>query len=421
MNLRLGDTPALHLHMTDDSGAIRRSVLVVDDDAPVRETFAAQLRIDGWHVASAANVAAAQAALRADPTISVLVCDINLAGESGFDLAGALAQLRPERLATEIVFITGNACSETAIDALRHRAFDLIRKPVRRAELIARVSEAHLSAVRRRQRQGMLDQVETRMAEGESLKHRLAEALHDAEGQNRAFEQDAGAARHDLLAVISHELKTPLIPIVGLSDIMLAATDLSPEEVREYAVLIREGGEQLEAIIDRTLAYLDTERQHALGDKGDFAVDDLISAALDLRAAPGAARKPEIVVACPLGLRARGVRALLAQALGELVDNAIKASPTDATVRIEAGVLAGGRVSVEVTDSGPGIPDTVQRNLGVPFLQGDCGLARRWSGVGLGLARAKKIARLSGGGVDICAPPCEGGARLRLTLRGKAA
>lgn len=401
----------------DDPASTNHGVLVVDDDALVRNTIAMQLESAGLQIATAADIGAAQAALDGDKKITVVVCDIHLAHESGFELAGALADLRPERLATEIVFITGNASSDTAIEALRHRAFDLIRKPVRRAELVARVGQAHQSAARRRHRQTMLDEVDSRLSEGEALKQNLITALHDAEVQHRAFKEDAGAARHNLLAVIGHELKTPLIPIVGFADILLDATDLSPEEVREFASLIRDGGERLRTIIDRTLSYLDAERQHELCGTEAFAIDDLIADTLRDLPERGATPTPEIEVDCPAGLRAEGVRTQLSQALGELIDNAINASQTGDTVLITAGRRADGGVYVAVSDTGPGLPDSVRSNLGVPFLKGDTSLSRNWPGVGIGLARARTIAQLCGGDIDFREKSASGGTCVSLIMR----
>lgn len=404
----------------DDPALVARRVLVVDDDELVCATLAMQLESDGVHVATAATIDAAHAALKDDPKISVVVCDIHLAHENGFDLAEALAALRPERLATEIVFITGDATSDTAIEALRRRAFDLIRKPMRRSELIARVSDAHRSATRRRQRQARLDQIETRLTESEVQKQRLMTALHDAEGQNRAYEESTRSAQRDLLAVISHELKTPLIPIVGLSDIILTSTELSPAEVREFAGMIRDGGDQLGAIIDRTLSYLDVENQHAETAKGAFAVADLITEALRDLPGPDVVLTPEIRIDCTASLHGWGAHALLAQALREVAHNAIKASPAGGTVGITARTPDAGRISVRVTDNGPGLPGFVRNNLGMPFLKNDCSASRHWHGVGIGLARAKKIAQLSGGDISFGPQSADGGAEVILTLRRNA-
>ncbi len=207
--------------------------------------------------------------------------------------------------------------------------------------------------------------------------------------------------------MISHELKTPLIPIVGLADILINNADLTTEDVREFAVMIREGGDRLGRIIDRTLDYLDAERQQAEAPCGWIALSDLIGDATPPQEADG--RAGRLVVDCPEGLVAWGARAPLAKALAEIVDNAFKAAPAGGAVTIAAGPGGPGQVAIRVLDTGPGIPDTVRRHLGVPFLQGDVGLTRRWSGVGIGLARARRIARLNRGDLVIDPPPRRAG------------
>jgi signal transduction histidine kinase len=391
-----------------------RRVLVVDDDALVRATVERQLEAAGWEVTTTAGTSEAREALLFDDLISVMVCDVHLHAESGFVLAEQLADLRPENLATEIIFLTGNATSDTAIAALRHRAFDLIRKPYRRQELTQRVEAAALSAARRRRQAALLERLRRRVDEGEAQKRRLATSLRKAEDQNRALEESAGEARHCLLSVISHELKTPLIPIVGLADIMLNSEGLRETDLREYAALIREGGERLGTIIDRTLDYLDAERQFALAEKHHFAVTELIEAAFG--EVPRPDYSPAVEIDCPPVLSGWGTPKLLAHALAELIDNAMKAAPADDFVHVQALRLDAERIAVDVRDSGAGLPDHVRMNLGVPFLPGDATTTRRWTGVGIGLARAMKIVRLNGGELIVCETRTGEGAHLRLVV-----
>lgn len=108
---------------------------------------------------------------------------------------------------------------------------------------------------------------------------------------------------------------------------LMSAPGLSPQEVREYAGLIRDGGDQLGAIIERMLDYLDVENRHAVSPKDAFAVDDLIAAALRCVPQSAALPSPQIATDCAGDLAGWGAKALLVQALHELIDNAIKASP----------------------------------------------------------------------------------------------
>ena len=392
------------------------TVLVIVDDTLVRDTVALQLVTAGWTTVTAATAAEAQAVLQSDPTVTVVVFQTQPDEESRFDLCRVLAESRPERWAIEIVDFMDEHASAPMIEVQNHLDHNPIRHPPPSTDLAKRVAIADRAAGRRRQQQAMLDQLEQRVAEGEAMKLHFAKALRDAEDMNRALAESAVATHRDMLMVINHELRTPLIPIVGVADILMTSTDLCPEEVRELAGLIRDGGERLCAIIDRVLTFLDADRRQALVKSRRFALGDLIDAALRKLPKDTINKGAGFDIDCPDDLYASGALDLLAEALSELVDNGLKASPAGAQVRIAAHRTDEGHVTIDVTDIGPGLPDIVRCNLGVPFLQGDASLARRWSGVGLGLARARKIAQLNDGDLEITVPQPETGAKIRLVL-----
>jgi len=90
----------------------------------------------------------------------------------------------------------------------------------------------------------------------------------------------------------------------------------------------------------------------------------------------------------------RGDPVLLAQALGNLIDNALKYTPRDGTIMVAVRVGDGGSVEIVVADSGPGIPDTEKPKAVERFYRGDA--SRCTPGVGLGLSLVDAVARLHG-------------------------
>lgn len=408
------DDPELATPDREDAAPLCAVLLVVDDTF-VSETVALQLASAGWTTVTAASAAEAVAVLQSDTTITVAVVHAHLNGESGFDLSRTLAESRPERWAIECIYIADETLLASVIDGPGNLTCNPLHQ-LPRTDLVRLVAAADHAAGRRRQRQSMLDELEQRVAVGEATRLRLAAALRDAEDMNLALAESAGAARMELLTVISHELKTPLVPIVGLADILLTSTSLCPEEVREMAGLIRDGGERLCAIIDRVLTYLDADRRQALAKLHQFDLGDLIAAALRKLPSDAVTEGAAFDIHCPDNLFAWGALDLLAEALSELVDNGLKASPAGARLHITARRDDAGRVVVDVTDTGPGLPDIVRCNLGVPFLQGDASFTRRWSGLGMGLARARKFARLNGGDLEVAIPQPQTGAKIRLVL-----
>ncbi|MEA1674741.1 sensor histidine kinase [Nitrospirillum sp. BR 11163] len=90
---------------------------------------------------------------------------------------------------------------------------------------------------------------------------------------------------------------------------------------------------------------------------------------------------------------------LLAQAVGNLIDNALKFTPEGGAITVEVGSGADGKVEMSVNDNGPGIPDEEKPRVTERFYRGDMG--RGTPGVGLGLSLVSAVAKLHGGTFDL--------------------
>jgi two-component system response regulator AtoC len=112
-------------------------VLVIDDEAALRQIVAATLGKAGYSVEQAAGVREAKAKL-ARGDFDVALCDIKMPDGTGLDL---LRQCRTTGLGTVFVMITASASMETAVEALRGGAYDYIVKPVRNEELLNRLAQ----------------------------------------------------------------------------------------------------------------------------------------------------------------------------------------------------------------------------------------------------------------------------------------
>jgi two-component system response regulator HydG len=114
------------------------TVLVADDDRTCRDSIQRVLEREGYQVEAAADVDSALAALRAR-RFDLVVCDYRMPGKSGIDL---LEQVRRERLLTPVLMISACADAATEKRALELGALELLRKPLRRKELIDRAAQA---------------------------------------------------------------------------------------------------------------------------------------------------------------------------------------------------------------------------------------------------------------------------------------
>jgi DNA-binding NtrC family response regulator len=116
----------------------QRSVLIVDDDAAMREMLASLLEEEGMASVQAADAAAALEAL-GERDCDAVVSDIRMPGLDGLELVGKIRALRPE---TPVILMTGFGSVDSAVEALRAGAFDYITKPFQRNAIAASLERA---------------------------------------------------------------------------------------------------------------------------------------------------------------------------------------------------------------------------------------------------------------------------------------
>jgi hypothetical protein len=211
----------------------------------------------------------------------------------------------------------------------------------------------------------------------------------------------ASAAKSQFLAVMSHELKTPLNAIIGFSEILAAGPNglTSQTEQVDYAKTILESSTHLRSLINDILDVTRIERgTMAIVEHSGDAVE-LTEVAVKMCRDLAQASNIEIVLQYRRTAEITGDITRLKQVIINLVTNAVKFSPHGATVEVSLNAKDDGALSVEVHDRGIGIAPEDCKRVFEPFVQADEGAGRRFGGLGLGLAIARKIARLHGGDV----------------------
>lgn len=201
--------------------------------------------------------------------------------------------------------------------------------------------------------------------------------------------------RTALLNSVSHDLRTPLVTIIGAAG-HLADADLPPDARRDLAENIREEGERLDRYVQN---LLDMTRLGHGALKPRLAPQDVAEIVGGARARTrGVLRghdvKSDIAPNLPL-IMADGV--LLEQVLVNILDNAAKYAPEGTAIDVTAR-LQGVRVELSVTDRGPGIPPEDQSRVFDMFYR-VAGGDRQRAGTGLGLAICKGLIEAMGGSI----------------------
>src|SRR4051812_27630356 len=225
--------------------------------------------------------------------------------------------------------------------------------------------------------------------------------------------READARRGEMVANAGHELKTPLSIILGLSGRLLAATDDGSAERRDV--------ERIRSNAYGLLKQVDDLLHAARIDDGRVAIEpvDCDVAALLRDTATGFQalldeRDQRLVLRTPGRLPARVDEGKLATVLANLLANAVRFAPRGGVVRCTAAA-GDGRLSIEVADSGPGVPAAEREAIFERFHQVNGARHRRPGGTGLGLAIVRELVTLLGGTVTAGEAP-EGGALLRVEL-----
>ena len=232
-------------------------------------------------------------------------------------------------------------------------------------------------------------------------------------------ESELERMKTEFLANVSHELRTPLTPIRGYAEV-LARRDVGHESTRKFAEQILTSTARLERIVGMIVdfAALDSGRLMPRPEPVDVAelVDQVLAAWRE--------REPERHFRSHVPTTLPPVyvdRAMLVRCLDELLDNAVKFSPSGGTIRLEAKSASssngrpGRSVQIIVTDEGIGIEPENLSKIFSDFHQLDGSATRTYGGLGLGLAFVHRIVEAHDGSIDVSSQP-EKGTRLTISI-----
>ncbi|MDP3821853.1 MAG: ATP-binding protein [Burkholderiales bacterium] len=229
--------------------------------------------------------------------------------------------------------------------------------------------------------------------------------------------QRSSAVKTQFLATMSHEMRTPLHGILGVTRLLRSARpDDSPASRMHRLEMIELTGEHLLGLINDVLDYSRIEGGHLRVEPADFDLTALVESVADLArvaaAEKGLALTLDMAVASPCWVHADASR--LRQVLLNLTGNAVKFTE-HGSIHLSLRRGAAGATTIEVTDTGSGIAADQHERVFEAFHQSDGSFGRRHGGTGLGLTISRELARALGGDLVSAEAP-GGGARFVFTL-----
>jgi signal transduction histidine kinase len=371
-------------------------ILIVDDDTALLQALpqALYLRMENIQVDSCDS---AQAAIEriAEHEYDAIVSDIKMPGMDGLALLAKIQELSPD---TPTLLITGHGEHDLAVQALRGGAYDFIQKPIDRDYLIAALQRAiHTHQLRSRVKAQQL----TLELHARSLERMVQKRTNEL--------VEANAAKDKFLSIVSHELKTPLTSLKGMTQLLRRQVKRA-----EAIEVVSVGLADMERSIRRMEVLVNDLLDSSLIETNMFVLHrkrcNLVELCRHLIDEYTAGAGPSLtfeIPGDPIEVEVDVNR--ISQVIINLLSNARKYSPKGSPITLTLQ-QAGYETMFSVRDMGVGIPEEMLPHIfdqfyRVPSVEVQNG---PHVGLGLGLYISRKIVERHGGHIDVQSVPNQG-------------
>ncbi|MGB3336835.1 MAG: HAMP domain-containing sensor histidine kinase [Devosia sp.] len=219
----------------------------------------------------------------------------------------------------------------------------------------------------------------------------------------------ASRSKTNFLAHLSHDIRTPLNHIIGFAELMRHQTygPLGDPRYSDYVQSIKTSGEHLLASFATILDLAELESGQKPLRTDPVAIDELLDGVIQRFRAQASRAGVLFVLGEPCKAVVRGDRLGLSRMVANIVENALRFTPSGGRVTLNAFAARDG-VVVEITDTGLGMSEERLAGLSQPFALGDSTFTREGIGPGLGISISRAIAEQSGGNLAIDSSPSFG-------------
>lgn len=324
----------------------------------------------------------------------IILLDVVMPGWDGYETCKRIKS-EPELANIPILFLSGLGDTQNKVRALQAGGVDYVSKPFQEEELLARV-RTHVELFRLRE--NLEEEVARQTEQIRSLMEALQLSYRKA--------QEASMLKTQFLHNISHEFRTPMNIILGMTEELLEDTELD-EEQQDMAKSVLNAGKQLMEILSNMLnfsrQFVGELKQEITPFNLTLLVDQTIKDLSDFILS----RKIQVNHSVDQNIPEQlyGNRNHLQETLSKLLNNAVKYSKNEGNIEIKVDNLENLPdriwVNFSVKDTGIGIPADKQNHLFEAFSQVDGSTTRVYDGIGMGLALAKMYVEQMGGEIGL--------------------
>ena len=384
--------------LTETSGTIvandKPKILVVNDDPAsllALTSLLDQRADEGNYVVLSAR--SGQEALRQVllHDFAVILLDVNMPGMDGFETAEAIHQ-RARSADIPIIFVTAFLADEIdRLKAYQRGAADFLFTPVIPQILHAKVSVFVTLAVKNEELKRQAEALSQHALELTATNRRLVREMEERQAAERKSH-----AKDEFLAMLGHELRNPLSAISSASS-LIGLPGAGQESVARARTIIQRQSQHLSRIVDDLLDLSRAMSGKILLARQPLDLANLAASCLETFRATGRTAGYGISVELEPGW-VDGDPTRLEQIVSNLLDNALKYTPSGGNIAISLG-RADGQVVFTVRDTGVGIPAELLPHVFDVFVQGAISIDRSQGGLGIGLSLVRRLVELHGGSV----------------------